>query len=747
MGRVKTITRRGFLLASAAVAGGVVFGYWKYRQPHGNPLVEELIDGESALTPYVRIDSSGITLIAPRAEMGQGIHTTLAALLAEELDVSLSSVQIEHGPASSAYFNAAVLEEGVPFAQTDNGWLASKARKLMHVPARFLGMQLTGGSSSIPDAFIKMRTAGAAARHVLLEAAARQLGVEAGSLHTDNGHVVSSDGVRLSYVSLAVEAASIEPPADPVLKEPSSWTLLGKTLPRVDMLAKCTGTAPYAIDVRLPGMRYATVRCNPHLGGGIKEIETTAALAMRGVEQVVMLPDGFAVIASNTWLAFEAAKAVELEWPGADYPQDTAAMFDKVADAFNGDSDSLLRDDGDMESKLSAAQSILEAEYRVPYLAHATMEPMNATAWLRDNRLDVWAGNQNPTQAKKEAIALTGLNEVDIHIHTTLMGGGFGRRAEMDFIKQSIQVAQATPGIPIKLTWSREEDMQHDTYRPLAIARLQGVAGNGVVSAMDLKLATQSTVASQMGRLGLSVPGPDFAIVQSAWDQPYDIEHYRVSGYRVPEMLPVSSWRSVGASQNGFFHESAIDELALAAGLDPLDYRLGAMNHEPSRRVLEAVANMCNWGSALPDGHGRGIAFVLSFGVPTAEVIEVAIDQDTVSIVRAFAAVDVGIALDPGNIEAQVQGGLNFGLAAAIMGEITVTDGRVQQSNFHDYGTLRMHQAPLSIQVQILENGERIRGIGEPGTPPAAPALANAIVAAGGPRIRSLPMKNHIRFA
>lgn len=747
MGRLGTITRRGFLVASAAVTGGVVFGYWKYRQPYDNPLDKELADGEATLTPYVRIDADGITLIAPRAEMGQGVHTTLAALVAEELDVSLADVRVEHGPASNAYFNAVVLEEGLPFAQIDDGWLASNARGLLSVPAKFLGMQLTGGSSSTPDAYEKMRTAGAAARHVLIEAAARKQGVQADSLRTDDAHVITADGTRLSYLSLAVDAASIEPPASPALKDPSTWKLLGRTQPRVDMLAKCTGTAPYAIDVRLPGMRYATVRCNPHLGGGIDTLDATAALALPGVDQIVMLSDGFAVVASNTWIAFEAAKAVVVSWPKADYPDNTATMFAEAAAAFDGDSDSQFRDDGNVDAVLDDARSIVEAEYRVPYLAHATLEPLNATAWLQDDRLDVWAGNQNPTQARKEGVAITGLNEEHVHIHTTLMGGGFGRRSEMDFIKQSIELAKAVPGTPIKLTWTREEDTQHDTYRPLAIARLRGLASEGNVAAMDLQMAAQSTVASQMGRIGLNVPGPDVAIVQAAWDQPYKIEHYRVTGYRVPEMLPVSSWRSVGASQNGFFHESAIDELAHAAGLDPLEYRLRAMTHEPSRRVIEAAAEMSDWGSPLPEGHGRGIAFVLSFGVPTAEVIEVVIDNDVVRIIKAFAAVDVGIALDPGNIEAQVQGGLNFGLAAAIMGEISVAEGRVEQSNFHDYDAIRMHQAPRSIEVRILENGERIRGIGEPGTPPAAPALANAIFAAGGPRIRELPMNRHISFA
>jgi len=326
------------------------------------------------------------------------------------------------------------------------------------------------------------------------------------------------------------------------------------------------------------------------------------------------------------------------------------------------------------------------------------------------------------------------------------MGGGFGRRAEMDFIKQAIDVAKAMEGTPVKMTWTREEDVTHDNYRPGAIARFRGAIADGTPTAFDLRLSTLSVIESQFGRIGLPLPGPDISIVQSAWDQPYAIPNYRVTGYRTPAMIPVSSWRSVGASQNGFFHESIIDELAHAAGRDPLDLRLSLMSHEPSRRVIEAVAEMSDWGSTLPDGHGKGVAFVLSFGVPVAEVVEVADTERGIRIVNAWAAVDVGTALDPRIIEAQVQSGINFGLAAAMMSEITVSDGKVEQSNFHDYNSIRINQAP-AIAVKILENGEKIRGIGEPGLPPAAPALANAIFAATGQRIRELPLNKHVTFA
>jgi len=326
------------------------------------------------------------------------------------------------------------------------------------------------------------------------------------------------------------------------------------------------------------------------------------------------------------------------------------------------------------------------------------------------------------------------------------MGGGFGRRAEMDFIKYAIEIAQHTQGKPVKVTWSREEDTTHDYYRPLALAKFKGVSNKGKIQALDLQLACPSVLTSQMGRIDMPLVGPDISIVQAAWEQPYAIENYLVRGYKVPEMLPISSWRSVGASQNGFFHESAIDELAHNAGIDPLACRLDLINDLPSKKVIEAVAEMANWHAERPKNVGLGIAFTLSFGVPVAEVIEVENTPQGIKILNVYAAVDVGIALDPRNIEAQVISGINFGLSAAMMGEITVTNGVIDQTNFHQYDAIRMHQAP-NIEVKVLENGEKIKGIGEPGTPPAAPALGNAIFAATGQRIRELPFNKSITFA
>ena len=744
-GTLGKITRRTLLVGSAAVAGGVVFGIWRYQTPYANPLLDDLGPGEAALTPYVRIDAEGVTIIVPRAEMGQGVHTTLAALVAEELDVDLDAVRIDHGPASRAYHNRVLLEEAAGMASTDTSAHAERMRNLTRIPAKFLGIQATGGSTSTVDAFDRMRKAGAAAREVLIAAAAAELEIAPERLSTESGAVVSPDGQRLSYTSLAERASTIEPPSDPPLRPRSEWRLLGRSLPRVDMVAKCTGTAEFSLDVRLPGMLYATVRRNPRLGAGMRSYDASAAEGMEGVVRIVPLEDGVAVVATNTWYALRAAKAIEFDWEEASYPAETDAHFAAVADAFDARPDSLFRDEGDVDAALIEGAD-LEGEYRVPYLAHATMEPLNAVALLEDGELDIWAGNQMPTQAVKEGAAITGLDTEQVRVHTTYMGGGFGRRAEMDFIKTAVHVAVAMEGVPVKTTWSREEDTTHDNYRPLAMARYRASLRDGRPEALELKLSAPSVFESQFGRIDMPTMGPDLSIVQSAWDQPYAIPHHRVAGHRPPVMMPVSSWRSVGASQNGFFHESIVDEMAIAAGRDPFEFRFDMLNDEVSRGVLEAAADLSNWGEALPAGQGRGIAFVLSFGVPVAEVVEVVDTPNGIQVLKVWAVVDVGTALDPRNIEAQVQSGINFGLSAAMFNEITIADGKVEQRNFYNYPLMQLGQSP-EIEVQILENGHTIRGIGEPGTPPAAPALGNAIFAATGTRLREMPFAKTVRFA
>ena len=747
--KLATFTRRGFLIGSLAVTGGVVFGYLKYKQPHDNPLLETASDDDAVLTPYIQINQQGITIFSPRAEMGQGVYTTLAAMVAEELDIELEQATVVHSPASNIYYNAAVLEEGIPFAHTDMSKIAENMRKFLDVPAKLFGLQVTGGSSSVADAFDKMRFAGATARQALLEAAAEQWQVEVNNLKTNKGVVTNSNGDTLTYQELASAAAKIETPNNVELKPKSQWKVLGKSQQRVDVIAKSTGTAQFGIDTELPDMLYATVKMNPRLGAKMNSFDDSQAKDLKGVEQIIELDNGIAVIASNTWYALRAANAITFDWGGATYPETSRKIESRLSLTFDKEhQNSQLKNNGDVLQALKNAdqQDIIQAEYQVPYLAHAPMEPMNATAWLRDGKLDIWAGTQMPTQAVKEAAEITGLDASHITLHTPVLGGGFGRRLEMDFVKQAVKIAQAVPGKPVKLTWSREEDMTHDFYRPLAMAKFRALVNDDNLQTVDFKTTSSSVNASQMGRIGIPAAGPDTSIVQAAWDQPYNIENYRVTGYKAPEALPVSSWRSVGASQNAFFHESMLDEIAHAKQLDPMQLRLSLVDHEPSRNVLLAVKEMSNWGHTLPAGHFHGLAFCMSFGVPVAEVIEVKLEDDKVKLIKVFAAVDVGIALDPRNIEAQVTSGINFGLAAAMTGEITVNDGQIEQTNFHNYTSLRINQAP-DIEVKILENGTKIRGIGEPGTPPIAPALTNAIFAATGKRIRKLPINKVINFA
>ncbi len=745
MSRAGKTARRTFLIGSVAIAGGVVFGTYAYKRTPTNPLLNGLEDGQAALTPYVRVDQSGVTIITPRADVGQGVYSAQAALVAEELDLDWQDIKVDPGPPSAAYYNSKVLAEGLPFAATDNGFLANKARVLGDVLAKFLGVQVTGGSSTVADAYEKMRMAGAVAREVLLLAAEKQTGIAKADLKTRSGTVVMPDGKSLSYASLATTAAAIEAPTTVKLKPETEWRYLGKSMPRIDMVAKCTGTTIYGIDLRMPGMVYATVRSNPHLGGDMKGYDAATAEKSKGVIKVVPMAGGVGVIADNTWRAFKAANLIKFDWGPAPYPASTEAMFDTVAASFiPARQDSRLKNEGNVEAALTGA-SVIEAEYKVPYLAHAPLEPMNVVVQLKDGRLDIWTGTQIPMFLVKNAASMLGLRTEDVYLHAQMSGGSFGRRLEDDYVQQAVQLAKAFPGRPIKMTWTREEDMTHDFPRPLAIARMRGAVKDGKVDAYDLSIACPSVNASQLARQKLFIPGPDVSIVAGAWDQPFKIPNYRVTGYRVPELVPVSSWRSVGASGNGFLHDCFLDELIHAAGADPLKERLRLCWHEPSRKVLEAVGEMSSWGNELAKDRGRGIAFTLSFGVPTAEVVEVTKTPRGIRIERVFVAVEVGRVLDPENFVNQVQGGVIWGLGHAMNAQLTYADGVAQQTNYNAFEGMRLYQAPR-IEVRALSNTNEIRGIGEPSVPPAAPALANAIFAATGKRIRELPLNKYIDF-
>jgi isoquinoline 1-oxidoreductase beta subunit len=742
---VGRIARRTLLFGSAAIAGGVAIGVYWYKRTPANPLLEELGPGEVALNPYVKVDQRGVTIVAPHADVGQGAHSVQAALVAEEMDLAWLDIRIEPAPPSIAYYNTEVVAETLPVAATTEGIVASAARLTGDIGAKFLGLQITGGSSTVPDSYDRLRIAGAMARQMLLQAAALKTGLPLADLKTKDGSVLTPDGKAMSYASLAAAAARVAPPDKVVLKPEAEWRYLGKKMHRADMTAKCTGTAVYGIDVRLPGMVYATVRANPRLGGRMRSHDAAAAAKAKGVLKIVPVTGGVGVIADNTWRAFRAANLIAFEWDHAPYPPSTAAMFEMASGCFTDHHrDSRFKDDGDVDDALKGGRPI-RAEYRVPFLAHAPLEPMNATVQLKDGRLDIWTGTQVPIFIVRAAARLTGLAAGNVHVHEQYSGGSFGRRLEDDYVRQAVELAMAFPGRPIKMTWTREEDMTHDLPRPLAIGRMRGTVRDGKVEAYDLAIASPSVNTSQFSRQNLPTMGPDTAIVAGAWDQPFRIPNYRVTGYRVPEMVPVSSWRSVGASGNGFLHECFLDELIHAAGADPLKERLRLCWHEPSRKVLEAVGEMSKWGSSLGPGRGRGIAFTLSFGVPTAEVVEVTNTPRGIRIDKVYVAAEVGKVLDPVNLEAQLQGGVIWGLGHAMKAELTYANGMAQQTNFHDFEAMRLHQAP-EIEVRALTNTPTIRGIGEPGVPPAAPALANAIFAATGLRIRELPLARQIDF-
>ncbi|MCB1397373.1 MAG: xanthine dehydrogenase family protein molybdopterin-binding subunit [Rhodobacter sp.] len=742
MSTLGKITRRAFLVGSVAVAGGVAFGVYQVTKAVPNPLHPE--DG-TALNPFLIIDASGVTIVTGRAEMGQGAQVTLAACLAEELDVDWESVRLLHGPASAAYYNGALLEGALPgpdYARPD--WQRSIA-ETMGVVARPLKLQFTGGSTSIRDGYNRLRQVGASAREVLKAAAADRLGVAAATLRTESGAVIAPDGTRLPYADLAEAAARLDPPqVDP--RPASEWRLLGTALPRPDIPAKVNGTAQFGIDTRLPGMKFASVKRSPRLGGTMQGFDPAPALAIPGVERVIDIGDGVAVVARNTWAAIQGAQAVTCDWGPAPYPADDAGITERLLAAFDGSADSTMRDDGDADS--ANGETVIEAEYRLPYLAHATMEPMNATALFDGNTLELWSPNQGPFIQARAAAEAAGIDAADVTVHTAFLGGGFGRRIEADYAAIAARVARAMPGTPVNVTWSREEDMTHDFYRPAAIARMKGAVSNGQAVLFDARIASPALMGPAGSRMtGLPMAGPDRSIVEGGFDQPYAIPNYRVRGYKADLAVPVGFWRSVGSSHNGFSHESFIDELAHAAGQDPLAFRLVLARGESAAAagVLEAVRDMSGWDRPKAPGTGRGVAMVWSFGTPVAQVIEVRDEGGAIRVARAWIAADVGIPLDPGILAAQMEGGMLYGLSAAIHGRISFADGRVQQQNFPDYDALRISGAPVT-EVRLLSNNPHIGGAGEPGTPPAAPALTNALFDLTGVRARELPLERQFTF-
>ncbi|WP_340161416.1 molybdopterin cofactor-binding domain-containing protein [uncultured Hoeflea sp.] len=746
MGRLKTFSRRAFLIGSVAVAGGVAFGAYMVKKPHANPLLADLGDGEAALTPYVRIDADGVTLITPRADKGQGAYSVQAALIAEELDVELDQVKVDPGPPSAAYWNTALADEAAQFMAPGDGISNDAAYGVLSSVMKLIGMQITGGSTTVPDGFVKLRQAGAVARETLKLAASQKSGVAVGELKTKAGAVLLPDGTSLSYAELAPLAADIEPPQDIELRPASEWRLIGKPMQRVDIVAKSTGTQSYGIDHKVEGMVHAAIKLNPAQSGPLLSFDAAEALKMRGVKDVIPVTGGIAVIADNTWRAFQAAEAVEAEWGPAPFPATMDEHWGALSASFTEDlQDSRKRDDGDVEISIAETGELVKAEYRAPYLAHAPLEPINAIVRIDDDSAEVWTGTQVPRFIQNNVGKIAGIDPENVTVHVLYMGGSFGHRLEDEVVKQAAEIAVQMKGTPVKLTYSREEDLSHDFTRQIAMARMRGVVRNGQVETYDLGIAMPSVVVSQMARQGFSVPGSDSQIVAGAWDQPFAIPNHRVTGYRAPELAPISSWRSVGASSNGFFYNSGLDELIHAAGADPLEERLRLCSNPEARKVLEAVGEMSGWDGVLGNGRGRGVALTQSFGVHCAEVVEVSNTEDGIRIDKVYVAAEVGTVVDPVNFDNLVKGGVIFALGHAMNCEITYTDGIADQNNFDSFQGMRMYQCP-EIEVRGLENGERVLGIGEPPVPPAAAALAGAIFAATGTRLREMPFNKFVDF-
>ena len=758
MASIGKITRRAFLIGATAITGGIAVGYYLYRRPYPNPLEDELAEGEATFNPYVKIARDGaITVIAPRAEMGQGISTTLAALVAEELDVPLEAVTVEHGPASYAYYNSEMLAEGGPFPFWDESIMAETVRGAMGGVGKVLGLQGTGGSSSTRDGFDRMRQAGAAARQMLVTAAATSLGVAARDLATGDGRIThAASGRSVGYGDVAAAAAELDPPSEVVLKQRADWRILGKSQNRVDMRDKVTGAPIFGVDVVQPDMLFGTVRMSPRFWQKATRADLSKAQAMPGVVKVVPIDttygSGFGVIADNTWAAFRAAEAIEVEWGTAGYPADSAGMTARLKEALASPGGNSARDDGDVDTAFADApgERLVEAEYEVPFLAHMCMEPMTATARLRDGVLDVWSPNQFPTMTRQLCADVAGIETDKVNVHTTSLGGGFGRRGEMDFSMYATALAREAGARPVKVTWTREEDTRHDTYRPAAAGRFRARLGSdGSPEAVEMRIASPSVVAGILRRTfpSISPMGPDKSIVDGACNQPYTIPHYRVTGIEADLGVPVGFWRAVGNSFNGFFHECFMDEIAERGGTDPVELRRRLMKDYPAAlAVVDKVAAMSDWGSPLADGTAKGFAFTLSFGSWVGEVVQVSQSDAGLRIDKVWIAADVGTALDPGILEAQLVSGAIYGLSAAMGQEITFADGMVEQSNFHDHDAMRMHQCP-AFEVAILENFHKMGGAGEIGTPPALPALANAVFALTGKRIRTLPLSKEVSFA
>ena len=655
-----------------------------------------------------------VTVVCGSAEMGQGVLTAIPMLLAEELDADWSKVSVEQAPADKAFANP------------------------------MFGTQATGGSTTVRAHWEPMRKAGAAARAMLVAAAAERWRLDAASLRTERGQVIAPNGQRLRYGALVAAAAKQAVPADPPLKDAKDFKLLGQPLKRLDTPAKVNGSAKYGIDAQVPGLLVAVMARAPLPDAKVASLNDSRAKAVKGVQQVITIPSGVAVLATGYWAAKKGRDALEIRWDaGASAGLSSAqvsTMLTEGADA----ADAVALDKGNLRDAAANSAASVDALYEVPYLAHACMEPMNCTAWVRgqgdDATVEIWAGTQSQGPAQGILASVAQATPAKVKVNTTMLGGGFGRRFAPDFAIDATLLSKIS-GKPVKLIYSREDDMAAGFYRPASVARFAGALdAQGRPTMLKVGVGSPSITAAS-GFMKLPDSGVDEFALEGIADHPYDIANQRIAYGRREPGPKVWFWRSVGHSQNIFFIEGFIDELAAAAKQDPFEFRRGLLSQQPRYKgVLEAAADKAGWGKPLPAGVFRGIAVAQSFGSYVAEVAEVSVGADGVPKVhRVVAAVDCGMTVNPEIIRRQIEGAIVYGLSAALYGRITLKDGKVEQGNFNDYPVLRMSEMP-KVEVHILPSREKPGGIGEPGTPPIAPAVVNAIYAATGKRLRSLPI-------
>jgi isoquinoline 1-oxidoreductase beta subunit len=734
-------SRRTFLKFSATVGaaagGGLLLGFSLPAVSQGQgqdqeqaPSGKSVIGGDAsepgpsgvfAPNAFVQIDNTGkVTLVIPKVEMGQGVYTSIPMLIAEELEVPLDMVTLDHAPPNEQLFKDPLL-----------------------------GGQLTGGSTSIRYAWDPMRKAGATARVLLINAAAQQWQVDPASCHAQAGQVIHAASNRsIGYGQLVDAAAKLPAPQNVPLKDPKDFKIIGTSVKRLDSPEKVDGTAIFGLDVRVPDMVYAAIATCPVFGGTLGSVDDTNAKRIPGVRQVVKADNAVAVIGDHTWAAKRGLAALVITWnEGAGANLSMKQIVDDLASAADHGNGAVARKDGDVSKGFSDAKTRIDAVYQQPFLAHATMEPVNCTVHVRPDGCDIWLGTQVPTRIVDTAVKVTGLPAEKITVHNHLLGGGFGRKLEFDMATQALKIGKQV-NTPVKVFWTREEDIQHDMYRPYYYDKISaGLDANGKPIAWQHRIVGSSILARFAPPAFRNGVDPD--AVEVASDLPYDLPNQLIDYVRQePHAVPTAFWRGVGPTRGTFVVESFIDELAAQAKVDPVKYRRDLLGKTPrALHVLDTAAQAAGWGStSLPKGQGRGVSVMHAFGSFFSMVVDVTVDQGEVTVNRVVCAVDCGMTVNPNTIEAQVQGGIIFGITGALYSEITIKDGRVEQSNFTDYRMLRIDQTP-SIDVHIVKSTEAPGGIGEPGTAALAAALSNAIYAATGKRLRQLPVGSQLQTA